>query len=121
MDVSLDRLLNGGDGYWNKEWEEVGIKPTTTGKKVEGSEESTSTPNTKTTSSSKLKARLSKSSNGRTTSNALDNIRKRGIKTEDSTDDKGAATPSTSETVKAPPTNVKALAAKIKGRISKEA
>jgi len=121
MDVSLDRLLHGGDGYWNKEWEEVGIKPTTTGKKVEGSEESKNTPNTKITSSSKLKERLSKSSNDRTTNNALDNIRKRGIKTEDSTDDKGADTPSTSEAVKAPPTNVKALAAKIKSRISQEA
>ena len=120
MDLSLDRLLNGGDGFWNKEWEAAGIKPMA-GRKTEDSEESTSTSNTKTTtSSSKLKDRLKKTTagNGGGT-NALDNIRKRGVKTEAPIEVTDA--PSTSEPAKAPPTDVKALAAKIKGRISQEA
>lgn len=120
MDVSIDRLLNGGDGYWNKEWEAAGIKPISTGKRTESSdEENTDTTNTKTSSASKLKDKLSKSNGGKSVSaDALGKIRKsRGAKAAKP----DADAPSTSEAVKAPPTNVKELAAKIKGRISREA
>ncbi len=122
MDVSIDRLLNGGDGYWNKEWEAAGIKPISTGKRTESSDEgNTDTTNTKTSSASKLKDKLSKSNGGKSVSaDALGKIRKsRGAKAAKPDDDADA--PSTSEAVKAPPTHVKELAAKIKGRISREA
>ena len=120
MNVSIDRLLNGGDGYWNKEWEEAGIKPTSAGKRTESSEGRENTAKTKVSTASKLKDRLSKSNNVGAGTKALASVRKaRGVKAETSTEDTG--TSSTSEAVKAPPTNVKELAERIKGRISQEA
>ena len=119
MDVSIDRLLNGGDGFWNKEWEAAGIKPTSGRRTEDSTQESVSTANTKVSSASKLKSKLT-AGGGNVSTNALDKIRKaRGVKTEST--DEVAAAPSASDAVKAPVTNVKDLAAKIRSRIGQEA
>ena len=62
VQVSIDRLLNGGDGFWNPEWEEAGIrKPNTkNAQTVDTTPTKTSAPAKKTTVSSDVADKIKK-------------------------------------------------------------
>ena len=133
MEVSIQRMLTGENGYWRKEWEEAGFKPFKTRENSGGTEA------TGTTRSSAGTSNAEKASGGETTTesadsgeavSALDRLKSaRNKRTDDPTetveetpaDVAAAADDTPAEAPVEQPSSNEDLAAKIRARVSKSA
>jgi hypothetical protein len=131
MEVSIQRMLTGENGYWRKEWEEAGFKPFKA-RENSGGTEAKGTGRSSAATSNAAKA----SGDGDTTVDsgeavsALDRLKAaRGKRTEDSTDTveetpadvAAAAVDTPAEVPSEEPSSNEDLAAKIRARVSKSA
>ena len=148
VQVSMDRLLGEGDGFWNPEWEEAGIKPfrprgdTSDGEDSgDGGSSKPAAKKSSTTAGSaiadRLKKQMSKAKSGdaeetdgeSVAGSVMDRVKKnRGVKAEaaEASDDTPAEasddTPAEEPAADAKPSVNVDLAARIKGRLkSKQA
>ncbi len=131
MEVSIQRMLTGENGYWRKEWEEAGFKPY---KQRDGSGGTEAKGTTRTTAATSNAGKANGESDTTVDSgeavSALDRLKAaRSKRTEDSTDTveetpadvAAAADDSPAETPSEQPSANEDLAAKIRARVSQSA
>jgi len=128
MKVSIDRMLHGENGVWQKEWEEAGFKPIKPRSSSSSDDSSGDDGDSKSVTSTAQKAKAdnnAKKAGG--ASDALSKLRAQRGKTKDaddetveaSTDDIGVEGSTTDDA--SPVSNVQALADKIRSRVNKSA